>query len=95
MTTANKGEMAAVTPEIKAKIEEALRILREKGAVQDYCPRCSQNDWNVDIILIFASPPPSGSPLTYSQSFIPTLMLVCKTCGYMFMHNLNVLGIQP
>ncbi len=91
----------AVSPQKRAKIEQVLTLLRQRGAVpaQDYCPRCGQINWNVDLLLVQVQVPGDPGPLPFltpprTSSFIPTLTFTCTNCGYMFMHNLNILGVQ-
>jgi hypothetical protein len=91
------------TPQEK-RINGALAELgrRRHEPKEDYCPRCGVFDWNVDILDIpanslMARPAlPTGS-YRYTQQptgFISTLSLVCKNCGFMIFHNMDVLG-QP
>jgi hypothetical protein len=87
-----------ITPETREKINEALKVLRDRGATNDYCPRCSKDSWDVDLLVIRAAPLPDaalarGFPPTNS-GYIPVLSVVCTTCGYTMLHNLNPLGID-
>jgi hypothetical protein len=84
-------------PQFIAAVKSILADLRMRGANQDYCARCETNDWNVDVIRVFAIPMPlaNGGPPTAlpppSQAYIPTLCIVCNKCGNMILHNLQSL----
>jgi hypothetical protein len=90
-------------PEAQAFVRRVLDILREKGATQDYCPRCSTSDWNVDVLGIqvhsLSSDPRVLGQWRYTpyvpMGAAPVLAIVCKNCGYMMFHNLDVLDIWP
>jgi hypothetical protein len=82
----------ALTPDqTKAKIEDALKVLRERGALQ-HCPRCRHSDWQADLLGFFVSVLPV---VTFNMPpvHVPVLMLTCKVCGNVQLHNLNILGI--
>jgi hypothetical protein len=86
-------------------MNDALAALRRRGALKDdHCPECRTTDWNVDFIAIPSVPlprpglnlPPNvvlhvgiGGP----SSYIPALTFVCMNCGYLKIHNLNMLGL--
>jgi hypothetical protein len=41
----------------RVRMEEALKLLRERGALKDdHCPECAHTDWNVDFLAIPATP---------------------------------------
>ncbi len=90
------------------RISRALATLRQRGVLDDRCPRCKTSDWNIDLLEIPAtsalsatSPSgwvPLGAYSTYfvkqqSGGILPMLAVVCKNCGNTIFHNLNVLGI--
>jgi predicted nucleic-acid-binding Zn-ribbon protein len=94
-----------IPPETRARIEQALKVLRDRGATNDYCPRCSTDNWKVELIAIPAVSVPNlvlawrqGSGLApttaYQTGYIPLLSIACANCGYTIFHNLNVLGIS-
>jgi predicted nucleic-acid-binding Zn-ribbon protein len=88
-----------ITPETRAKIDQALSVLRDRGATNDYCPRCSKNNWDVDLLAIPATSLPNAAPAFGSVQasplgYIPLVTIMCTTCGYTILHNLNVLGID-
>lgn len=87
-----------ISPATYAKIEEALKVVKERGAKDDYCPRCSSKNWLVDLLAIPAVPLPNpmlGVSLAYSPptGFIPVVAIMCANCGYTMFHNLAALGI--
>jgi predicted nucleic-acid-binding Zn-ribbon protein len=84
------------------RIQRGLDELKRRGIKCDNCPRCNTAEMNVDLIEMSArsaGPIPSGLPFprssTYDQvgGFIPLLNFVCKNCGYVMFHDLNVLGV--
>ena|SRR5208282_327451 len=89
------------------RVQRAIDELRRRGANNDYCPRCSTFDWNVDLLEIpatsaLSSKISSGAgfggrmyPRPYSDAsgVLPMLSIVCKNCGYTMFHNLNNLGV--
>jgi hypothetical protein len=84
--------------ETLAKIEEALKAVKERGAKDDYCPRCSSNNWLVDLLAIPAIALPNPMlrlSMAYSPptGYIPVVSIMCANCGYTMFHNLNALGI--
>lgn len=85
-----------------ARLQEALDLLRSRGALKDdRCPSCGTDNWNVDFLAIPSVPLPVKVPpntvfhvgIGGPSSYIPTLTLVCMNCGYMKLHNLNLLGL--
>lgn len=82
-----------MTPEeIKAKLDEIARILKERGVVGN-CPRCSQNNWQAEFLGYFVSALPVKG-VTIPPPHVPVLNLTCKNCGGTQLHNLNLLGIN-
>lgn len=90
--------------EARVRMEEALNILRSKGALRDNkCPSCNTEMWNVDFIAIPSNPlprfgtPPTGIVFTLGtpspSGYIPALSLACSNCGYTKFYNLNILGL--
>ena len=86
--------------EAYARMQEALDLLRSKGALKDdKCPSCGTDNWNVDFLAIPSVPlPVNVAPNTVlhigisgPSSYIPVLTLVCFNCGYMMFHNLKLL----
>jgi predicted nucleic-acid-binding Zn-ribbon protein len=83
-------------PEAVKLVTRALQELEKRNAKNDYCPRCSTSDWNVDPVAIAAIPLqgiPAAPPGSYFPSRITVLQIVCKNCGYTMFHNLNTLGL--
>lgn len=90
------------------RMNEALRILRERGALKDnICPSCRTDNWNVDFLAIPSTPlpnapvevSPTGSrfvftlPATYQSGYLALISVVCTNCGYTKFYNLNQLGL--
>src|SRR5713226_7521601 len=85
------------------RINRALAILRQRGVLDDRCPRCNTSAWNVDLVEISATSaltsPTGWIPLTtyvikpQSGGLLNLLTIVCKNCGNTIFHNLNVLGV--
>src|SRR4051812_34365675 len=81
----------------RARVDKVILALRQKGASNDYCPRCSSDDWSVDFLQIPAAPwrePNSTSPGFFQapviafNSNIQVVAIQCKNCGYILFHNL-------
>jgi len=83
----------------KAQIERALNELKRRGVKDDYCIRCENPDFNVDLIEIpatsfmAASVPLGGNYLNTGATKLSVLAVVCNRCGYMVLHNLEMLGL--
>jgi hypothetical protein len=98
---------AQQSPEVLHRTIEAVKILRERGALKDdLCPRCNTDNWEVDFIAIPAVPLPKGGfniprnvvlPVSIGSgstpSYIPALTLTCSNCGNTIIHNLKALGL--
>lgn len=85
-----------VSPEAQSIIKKALEKLRAQRVTQDYCPRCSTFDWNVDLLAIpaISLPNPEFKPHLVPQTgYMRLLGFVCKNCGYTMFHNLDMLDI--
>ncbi len=85
----------------EAKIHEAMEELKRRHVrIDNNCPRCSFENWNVDLLEIpafslmtSATPLPPNYFHTGATNF-PVLSIVCQRCGYSVFHNLQVLGIS-
>jgi len=89
----------------RARMDEAIAVLRARGALRDsHCPECGTDNWNVDFLAIPSVPLPEvtnmppGVVLHFgisisSTSYIPAMTFVCTNCGYFKMFNLNLLGL--
>jgi hypothetical protein len=78
--------------QMKEKIAEVLALLRTRGALKP-CPRCGQFNWQADLLGFLVSALPVVI-LNVPPAHTPVLMLTCKHCGNMQLHNLNILGIS-
>lgn len=73
--------------------DKLTRILQERNIVAD-CPRCSTNEWYVDLLALPVLP----FPVTDSQVSrpdVPMLFLTCRNCGWIAMHSLKILDTEP
>jgi predicted nucleic-acid-binding Zn-ribbon protein len=90
--------MAVVTkplsPEVTSLVESALAELKRRKVLHDRCPRCEVFDWNVDIVTMPAYPVTKPVLGETRPGYLPTLIMLCKNCGYTMLHNLNVLNIK-
>jgi len=83
-------------PQAVRLINEALKVLKERGVKNDTCPRCETSDWSVDSIaigVIRLQGVPAQLPMSYFPGQIALLQIVCKNCGYTMFHNLNAIGL--
>lgn len=73
--------------------EKLARILQEKKVVAE-CPRCGTNEWSTDLLALpVLSYPVTGSQV--SRSDVPTLLLICRHCGWIAMHSVKILQTEP
>ena len=70
----------------RAQIAKALN-LRDAHA----CAACKHADLTIEPVYILMKPFPSDSALAPSE--LPCALVVCKRCGFMWMHDLAVLGV--
>jgi hypothetical protein len=76
------------------QIETVVARLKSRNVTDDYCPRCNTFDWSVDFIQMAAAPASAAVTAGYGgviTGFIPAVCFVCKNCGYMMFHKLDVL----
>ena len=89
----------------ESKVHEAMEELKRRHVrIDDNCPRCNFDQWNVDLLEM-----PTNSLMTSAQAgaysmpghYVNTgatnltvLTIVCRRCGYTMLHNLDVLGIS-
>jgi hypothetical protein len=88
-------------PQFVRAVNALMRELAAHNVTSDYCARCSTNNWNVDVLRVYAepmqligsgwSPPPASGAYFGAPGYIPTLCLVCNNCGNMIFHNLQTL----
>ena len=88
-----------LTLQAEMKISEAMEALKQRGVKHDYCARCEQKDWNVDLLEIPANSALSVTGLpTFpggaTSGYISLLAVVCRNCGNSIFHNLDVLGLR-
>ena len=76
---------------------------RRRAPVEEPCPRCHVNRWNVDILDLPATsamsrrpPLPYGANYAYTDQptgIVSMLSIVCTNCGYTMFHNMGILGV--
>lgn len=90
-------------PEVVARMNEVISALRSRGALMDNnCPSCATDKWDVDFLAIPSVPLPVKVPpnvvlhvgIGGPSSYIPAATFVCTNCGYMKIYNLNILGLS-
>ena len=73
----------------KARQEELIKLLTEKGAIEP-CPRCKNPQFElVREALISLNPDMTRSWAGTLQ--VPVILLACKRCGYIAQHAERVL----
>src|SRR5947207_2906855 len=84
-------QRAAKNKEMLDRVSEALRA--KIGAAAPVCPLCGRNIWT--LVPKFSPLPLSGlvAQLQIGKS-LPTMPLVCMTCGNVHFLNLKVLGFS-
>lgn len=73
--------------DLRAQIAAALK---KRGT--DACVACKHADLTIEPVYMLMKPFPSDPALSPSQ--LPCAIVVCKRCGYMWMHDLAVLGVM-
>jgi hypothetical protein len=92
----NPPPLTTLDSEAVKLVDAAIEELKKRHANNDYCPRCSTLDWNVEPVAISIIPLrgiPAAIPPAYFASNLFLLQIVCKNCGYTMFHNLNTLGL--
>jgi len=95
------GRPQTATLKTRIRIQKAIETMKARGVKDDYCPRCSIFDWNVDLLDLPANSAMSRQPIAgaYMQrpvweqatGALSVLSIVCRNCGYTIFHTLNVL----
>ena len=79
-------------------VSRAIKILTERSAV-GLCPRCGgggpgNTGWVAEVQGISVQAyPPSIPVISLPTPMFPAVVLTCKNCGFMSMHNLKMLGL--
>ena len=99
MNSAQPRKRRKMSAAARKKISEAMKALQERGVKHDYCLRCEQKDWNVDLLEIPANSALSVAGLpTFpgggASGSLSLLEVVCRNCGNTIFHNLEVLRIR-
>ena len=75
--------------------EKVVEILKEKN-VNLPCPRCSGRNWSIE--GFFNQPlqqPIFWQGLAIGGPSIPSVVVICKNCGYISQHALGALDLLP
>jgi hypothetical protein len=83
--------------EAKEERERLMRVAIEKLSAKGLrdCPRCQRPvGWTAELAAIPAVPfPMTTFPLP--PPVFPAIVVTCRFCGFMSMHNLKALGVVP
>ena len=82
-----------ITEEDHKRFVENLKNELEKRGISISCPRCQHQEWVVERVGLHVSPLPVKG-MVVPPPHIPLVILTCKHCGWVAMHNLKVLGID-
>ena len=72
------------------RVVEALH----KKSVQIACPRCGQKTWGAQQIAFLVTDPNTEGFLMPPPQ-LPVVILTCQNCGWVSMHDLKTLGVEP
>ena len=73
--------------------EKIINALKEKGALNNPCPRCrSKNFTLLDGYLNNQVQMGLGN-VFFGGPSVPSVVVVCSQCGYMSQHAIGVLGL--
>ncbi len=72
--------------DVRERIDAALK---KRGT--HACAACQHGDLTIEPVYILMKPFPSDPSLTPSE--LPCAIVVCKRCGFMWMHDLAILGV--
>ncbi len=78
----------------KKQKEDIANILQERGATLP-CPRCGRNEFFVSDGYFVQSVQIELTGTVLGGSSIPSIVIVCKNCGYLSQHALGRLGLLP
>ena len=78
----------------KKQKEDIANILQELGATLP-CPRCSRNEFFISDGYFVQSVQIELSGTVLGGPSIPSIVIVCKNCGYLSQHALGRLGLLP
>jgi len=73
---------------------EIVRILTERGAILP-CPRCGRKEFSLEDGFIFNTLQSDFGVYNIGGSGIPSIVTVCRNCGFMSQHAIGVLGLLP
>jgi len=78
--------------EKKIKINNAFK----EAGLTNTCPRCNDGEFLfVENMLYDQIGYNSGSPFSLLTPTIPVVVIICKKCGFVSQHSLQVLGLLP
>ena len=74
--------------------EKVVEILKEKNVILP-CPRCSGRNWSVEGFFNQPLQSIKWQGVVFGGPSIPSVVIVCKNCGFMSQHALGTLGLLP
>ena len=78
----------------RSQLDEKISRVLEERTLGAECPRCGTNEWLVDVLAL----PVLSLPVTSVQNNrpdVPLLFLTCRNCGWIALHSLKILEIEP
>lgn len=80
---------------IEENRKKIIQALSEKKA-NNPCPRCNHEKFTLlDGYFNQSLQPSLQNGLVIGGTTVPSIVIVCNNCGYMFQHALGVLGLIP
>jgi len=78
------------------EIEKAKAWFDQRQANQP-CPTCTNPDWFISdqfgFVPLYSAPSAGGGGQIHAGTGYPTLVLFCKRCGFVRMHNAIMAGV--
>lgn len=78
----------------KEKLEEIIKILKERGAVRS-CPRCGKEKFTLTDGYFADVLQTDLNIFRVTGSSVPSIAVICDNCGYISQHALGALGLLP
>jgi len=83
--------MKRLSEEKKARIVRAL----EEVGVKLPCPRCSNKEFTLVDGYFVQTLQDNITHIAVGGESVPSVMVICKRCGYIAQHALGSLGVMP
>lgn len=77
--------------ELPDRVIAALKAKKVTAA----CPSCGENSWGLTSNEVRIEAYPLATPLGTTTRYIPSAALVCNNCGFIRLHSLVALKIDP